>query len=333
MLKVFKRAVRSRSGAALIIVLGLAFVFCGALYVRFSGTGYLILTAISGLLLAGTVTFLSVRSGVEKRRLLDGSIDERKPAFHVPSDLKLDPSTAESEELFRLGIKYYHGQGVEKDFPTAFRCFHDSAVMHNREAEEMVGVMYLSGIGVGQNTTAGREWLEASAFQGQESADARLGKFYSDGAGFDRVRAEYFLGLASARGDEQSKRRLENMKRKLHRGAIIAGAPEETAPEQPEGAAGSGVQFDYYHAATNSFIKSLFRQHERSIPKSDLSEALLVLNAEPGMPLDEIRRSYLRLIAKYHPDRAADGEREHMENQSKKVTDAWETVRAAYGKG
>ena len=51
------------------------------------------------------------------------------------------------------------------------------------------------------------------------------------------------------------------------------------------------------------------------------------------MPLDEIRRSYLRLIAKYHPDRAADGEREQMENQSKKVTDAWETVRAAYGKG
>lgn len=213
MLKVFKRAVRSRSGAALVIVLGLAFVFCGALYVRFSGTAYLVMTVLSGLMLAGTVTWLSARAGSERKRQLDGILDGKRPAFHVPSDLKLDPATAESEELFRLGMKYYHGQGVEKDFPTAFRCFHDSAAMHNREAEEMVGVMYLSGIGVGQNASAGREWLEASAFQGQESADARLGKFYSEGAGFDRKRAEYFLGLASARGDGQSKRRLENMRK------------------------------------------------------------------------------------------------------------------------
>ena len=50
------------------------------------------------------------------------------------------------------------------------------------------------------------------------------------------------------------------------------------------------------------------------------------------MTLEEIRRSYLRLIAKFHPDRAAEGDRERMEAESKKVTDAWETVRAAYGR-
>lgn len=49
------------------------------------------------------------------------------------------------------------------------------------------------------------------------------------------------------------------------------------------------------------------------------------------MTLEEIRRSYLRLIAKLHPDRA-EGDRERMEAESKKVTDAWETVRAAYGR-
>lgn len=332
MLKVFKRAVRSRSGAALVIVLGLAFVFCGALYVRFSGTAYLVMTVLSGLMLAGTVTWLSARAGSERKRQLDGILDGKRPAFHVPSDLKLDPATAESEELFRLGMKYYHGQGVEKDFPTAFRCFHDSAAMHNREAEEMVGVMYLSGIGVGQNASAGREWLEASAFQGQESADARLGKFYSEGAGFDRKRAEYFLGLASARGDGQSKRRLENMRKKLHRSAIIAGAPEAGAGEQEGAAAGDASQFDYYHAATNSFIRSLFMEQGHGVSKPELSEALEVLNAAPGMTLEEIRRSYLRLIAKFHPDRAAEGDRERMEAESKKVTDAWETVRAAYGR-
>ena len=107
MLKVFKRAVRSRSGAALVIVLGLAFVFCGALYVRFSGTAYLVMTVLSGLMLAGTVTWLSARAGSERKRQLDGILDGKRPAFQKASQRRnTSPPKAQESRMRRFPVPF-----------------------------------------------------------------------------------------------------------------------------------------------------------------------------------------------------------------------------------
>ena len=66
------------------------------------------------------------------------------------------------------------------------------------EAAYYVGMMYVDGLGVPQNSTNGVHWLELAVEYHHRDSAVMLGKMYSSGMGvpLDVNKAVHFLGLA-----------------------------------------------------------------------------------------------------------------------------------------
>ena len=80
-----------------------------------------------------------------------------------------------------LGLGYYIGQGIEKNFCEAFKWFRKAAEQGNAEAQYNLGVCYRSGEGVAQNYGEAFKWFRKSAEQGYAKAQGMLGLFYAQG--------------------------------------------------------------------------------------------------------------------------------------------------------
>lgn len=62
------------------------------------------------------------------------------------------------DSLFNLGIQYYEGHGVVKDYQKAFEYFSQAANLNYALAKYYLGEMYASGLGVKANKTLAEEW-------------------------------------------------------------------------------------------------------------------------------------------------------------------------------
>ena len=60
----------------------------------------------------------------------------------------------------------------------------------NPEAEHLLGVMYLRGLGVAQDDAMAARWMRIAASHGQAEAQNQLGLFYAQGRGVERSIAE-----------------------------------------------------------------------------------------------------------------------------------------------
>lgn len=69
-----------------------------------------------------------------------------------------------------VGIHYYLGAGVERDFALAATWFERAALARNANAQRNLGVMYLRGLGVPKDNALAYGWLYESLAQGNEDA-------------------------------------------------------------------------------------------------------------------------------------------------------------------
>jgi TPR repeat protein len=89
------------------------------------------------------------------------------------------PGKAELQE----GLKYYEGNGVEKNYAEAIRWFKKSAENGNVVAMENIGYMYEIGNGVQQDYEEARNWYQKALDAGSENAAEYLASMDEPGSG------------------------------------------------------------------------------------------------------------------------------------------------------
>lgn len=117
------------------------------------------------------------------------------------------PATVSGEELFRDGVKYHLGDGVEKDDRRAVKCFKAAATKGYDLAYCYLGCCYINNIGVGE-----KDYIKAAAHfklgaeHGEVNAISWLGYCYYWGFGVERnyTKAVQYLEGAIALGDAQA---------------------------------------------------------------------------------------------------------------------------------
>lgn len=105
-----------------------------------------------------------------------------------------------------LGVLYYNGLGVARDYTEAARWFDRAAARGAAEAQFQLGLMYWLGQGVPADEAVAVRLMRTAANQGFPIAMINMGDIYRDGNGgtpIDLVRAYgwYMMGLERAKGD------------------------------------------------------------------------------------------------------------------------------------
>ena len=77
------------------------------------------------------------------------------------------------QQQYEEGVRYYFGEGVEKDYTKAFEWFSKAAEQGDADAQFSLGVMYSEGQGVGQNYEKAFEWYSKAAVQRNARAQLR----------------------------------------------------------------------------------------------------------------------------------------------------------------
>ncbi len=108
------------------------------------------------------------------------------------------------------------GQGVEQDFPQAFKLFTRAAYQGYPAAQFALGMMYRLGQGTETNHIEALKWFVRAASVGHAEAQNSIGVIYETNRGVkaDYVKAMMWYQLAKARG---SRRGHNNLNRLAHR--------------------------------------------------------------------------------------------------------------------
>jgi len=104
-------------------------------------------------------------------------------------DIKLKISVAENgdvEAQLNLGLLYFNGQGVSKDYAEAYKWWQKAAEQGRPEAQFMVGVLFFNGQGVSRDASEAARWWIKAAEQGITHAQSLLGNLYFKGTGVDQ---------------------------------------------------------------------------------------------------------------------------------------------------
>lgn len=108
---------------------------------------------------------------------------------------------------YSLGVIYYEGLSVPKDFVEAAIWFRLAAQQGNEGAEYSLGVMYAEGRGVRPDAEQAVRWFRLAADHGVDSAQFNLGLMYATGRGVpaDPVVAYAWFILAAEQGHAEAR--------------------------------------------------------------------------------------------------------------------------------
>lgn len=111
-----------------------------------------------------------------------------------------------SENLYKLGLSYYEGEKVSKDYQKAFELFNEAAEAGNAQAMYKLYGMYYSGEGVVRDCTKAVEWVRKAAEVGNTDAMTSLGLryYYGDGAKKDYEKAADWYSKAAEAGSSRA---------------------------------------------------------------------------------------------------------------------------------
>jgi hypothetical protein len=112
---------------------------------------------------------------------------------------------ADAEHL--LGLMYYMGRGVPRDYKQAFAWHYKAAQQGKADAEYVVGAMYYTGNSVPQDEKLAVQWFRKAAEQGHPDAQYALGLMYRNhvaGVPQDVVIAYMLWNLAAANGHKNA---------------------------------------------------------------------------------------------------------------------------------
>jgi len=73
-----------------------------------------------------------------------------------------------------LGLLYYYGRGVARDYALARKLFEQSVALGNAASMNDLGILYKEGDGVPRDTKTARQWFEKAAALGNPEAKQNL---------------------------------------------------------------------------------------------------------------------------------------------------------------
>ncbi len=79
-----------------------------------------------------------------------------------------------ADAQFNLGLMYINGEGIEQDTVQAVELFKKAAEQGNIDAQNNLGALYYTGEGVERNVDIAIEWFEKAAALGSDDARANL---------------------------------------------------------------------------------------------------------------------------------------------------------------
>ncbi|HDP24013.1 MAG TPA: sel1 repeat family protein [Deltaproteobacteria bacterium] len=85
-------------------------------------------------------------------------------------------STGDVDAQYNLGILYYHGEGIPKNYEEALKWFLLAAEQDDADAQYNLGFMFGRGEGVPKDRDKSMTWFKRAAQQGHESAKEVLEK-------------------------------------------------------------------------------------------------------------------------------------------------------------
>jgi uncharacterized protein len=135
--------------------------------------------------------------------LLDGAYDSGVDAAQRARDWLLRAvQQGDGRAAHRLGLMYYRGQGVERDYSMARDWWLTGVEQGDASSAFNLGVLYRRGLGVVRDVGKTTEWWERAAYAGLAEAQNALGGAYQNGEGvtFDLVEAWAWFSLAAAGG-------------------------------------------------------------------------------------------------------------------------------------
>lgn len=102
-----------------------------------------------------------------------------------------------------LGLMYYMGRGVQRDYKQAFAWHYKAAMQGKADAQYVIGAMYYTGNAVPQDQKLAVTWFRKAAEQGHPDAQHALGlmyRYHVAGMPQDMVIAYMLWNLAAASG-------------------------------------------------------------------------------------------------------------------------------------
>ena len=112
---------------------------------------------------------------------------------------------ADAEHL--LGLMYYMGRGVQRDYKQAFAWHYKAAQQGKADAQYVIGAMYYTGNAVPQDEKLAVQWFRKAAEQGHADAQYALGlmyRYHVAGVPQDVVIAYMLWNLAAASGHKNA---------------------------------------------------------------------------------------------------------------------------------
>lgn len=124
-----------------------------------------------------------------------------------------------ADAQYKLGIRYYTGDGVEKNHSEAVKWFRKAAEQGNAEAQYNLGVCYEKGEGVDKNLAEAAKWYRKVAEQGDANAQRNLGLYYIQEKR-DNVIGYAWIFLSVKNGLEDSTSKLAELEKQMDKGEI-----------------------------------------------------------------------------------------------------------------
>jgi TPR repeat protein len=135
---------------------------------------------------------------------------EFKPQDVFTKALREDKILAEKGDAgaqFKIGLMYYLGQGVVRDYLEALGWFKKAALQGNPYAQYNVGYMYEKGEGTPQDYGEAAKYYRQAAERGNRLAQYTLGYLHEKGQGVsqDEIQALMWYNLAATQGETKAK--------------------------------------------------------------------------------------------------------------------------------
>lgn len=136
------------------------------------------------------------------------ALKETKPLAHA--------GNADAQHL--LGLMYYTGRGVPRDYAQAFSWHRKAALQGKPDAQYVVGAMYYTGNAVRQDRAQATQWFRKAASHGHGEAQYALGLMYRyrvNGTEQDKVMAWTLWDLAAASGHRKAAAQRDALARQM----------------------------------------------------------------------------------------------------------------------
>lgn len=124
----------------------------------------------------------------------------------------VDEDSLEAKDQNQIGLCYYYGKDIEKDYEKAFHWYSLSANKGFPAAERNLGICYKEGTGVIKDDELSFYWYEKAAKHGNAEAQSQIAESYFEGKGVeqDEEKGWYWMEKAMKGAFESNDKTLLN---------------------------------------------------------------------------------------------------------------------------